>query len=189
MLDALAQRPWTLPRMAREFAEIHSAMHAVRRPELPAQRESLERAIRYAPPLPDATRHAALTTLSALPDGDVVCHGDYHPDNLIDSARGPIVIDWMTATRGNPTADVARTVLLFRVGVLPEGMPAGKRIATGLFRRAFLAAYLRAYRAKWPLSDEEIAVWFPVLAAARLSERIPAEEPALLRLARSGLRM
>jgi aminoglycoside phosphotransferase (APT) family kinase protein len=186
MLDSLARGPWTLLRCARQFAEVHAAMHACRRPELPAQRAALIRAIGHAPSLVEPTRRRALEALSHLPDGDAVCHGDYHPDNIILSARGPIVIDWMTATHGNPAADVARTVLLFRVAVLPAGMRAGKRIMTQLFRRVFLARYLQAYRRLRPVADAEIRAWTPVLAAARLSEGIAAEDAALLRLAETA---
>jgi uncharacterized protein (TIGR02172 family) len=186
MLDDLVRRPWVLFRSARQFAEVHAAMHTCQRPELPSQRDGLARAIEHAPALPGAAREQVLAAMLRLPDGDAICHGDYHPDNLIASPRGPIVIDWMTGTHGNPTADVARTVLLFQIAVLPEGMPATKRIMTQIFRRAFLAAYLRAYRGLRPVSDAEIARWMPALAAARLSERIAAEEAALLRLAQAG---
>ena len=186
MLDELVRRPWTLFRSARQFAEVHAAMHACRRPELPSLRDSLMRAIQYAPALPEATRGRVLAALLRLPDGDAICHGDYHPDNLIASPRGAIVIDWMTGTHGNSAADVARTVLLFQTAVLPEGVSAIKRVMTQIFRRAFLAAYLRAYRRVRPISDADIARWLPILAAARLNERIAAEEAALLRLAEAA---
>lgn len=182
MLDDLVRRPWTLPRSARQFAEVHAAMHACQRPELPSQRASLVLAVEVAPALSEGVREKALSALLRLPDGDAVCHGDYHPDNLIVSPRGAIVLDWLTGTHGNSHADVARTVLLFRIAVLPEGMSATKRIMTQLLRRAFLAAYLRAYRRLQPTSDTEIEAWIPILAAARLNERIPAEETTLLRL-------
>lgn len=191
MLDDLARRPWTLWRSARQFAAVHAAMHACQRPELPSQRDNLIRSIEYAPVLSEATRRQVLAALLRLPDGDAVCHGDYHPDNLIMSSRGPVVLDWMTGTHGSPAADVARTVLLFRIAVLPEGMPATKRIMTELLRRAFLAAYLRAYRTQapinpyrrlLPISDAEIALWMPIVAASRLNERVAAEQTALMRL-------
>ncbi len=187
MLDALARQPWTLFRSARQFAEMHAAMHACRRHELPEQRAGFIRAIEHAPALPEATRRRALAALARLPDGDALCHGDFHPDNLIASPRGPIVIDWTTAARGNPLADVARTVLMFRLAALPPAMPASKRIMVQLLRYIFLRAYLRAYRSLRPLTDAEIEAWIPVLAAARLNERIAPEEKALLRLAESRL--
>jgi len=185
MLDALAHQPWRLFRLARQFAQVHATMHGCVRPELPSQRQSLSRAIVHAPRLDDMVRHRALAVLDQMPEGESVCHGDYHPGNIILSPRGPIVIDWMTAGHGNAGADVARTVLLFRIGVLPEGTPLAQRVMTQLLRRAFLSAYLRAYRALRPLSEAVIEAWLPILAAARLSERIDAEEARLLSLARS----
>jgi hypothetical protein len=77
-----------------------------------------------------------------------------------------IFIDWMTATHGSPAAEVVRRVLLFRVGVLPVGMPAAQCLTPALFRRTFVTAYLRAYRRLHPLSDVEIEAWIPILAAA-----------------------
>ena len=49
--------------------------------------------------------------LAGLPDGDQLCHGDFRPDNLVLTASGPVVLDWMTATRGVPVADVVRTLM------------------------------------------------------------------------------
>ncbi len=187
MLDALARQPWTIFRSARQFAEVHAAMHACRRDELPPQRGGLTRAIERAPALPAAARDKALAALARLPDGDVVCHGDFHPNNLIMSPRGPIVIDWTTASRGNPIADVARTVLMFRMAALPPHMLAGQRLLIQFLRARFRAAYLRAYRSRRACPDAELEAWIPVLAAARLNERIAPEEASLLRLVESRL--
>jgi Ser/Thr protein kinase RdoA (MazF antagonist) len=97
MLDTIARRPWTLRSMARQFAAVHATMHNCARPELPRQRHGLIHAIHHAPGLDEATRQRALTALDRLPDGESVCHGDYHPDNIILSPQGAVVIDWMTA--------------------------------------------------------------------------------------------
>ena len=56
-----------------------------------------------------------LDRLAGLPAGDAICHGDYHPDNVLVTPRGLVVIDWLTASAGNPVADLARTTLLFRI--------------------------------------------------------------------------
>jgi uncharacterized protein (TIGR02172 family) len=185
MLDTLARRPWSWRRLARQFAEVHVAMHNCVRSELPAQRQGFVRAIVYAPRLDDTVRQHVLAALDQMPDGESVCHGDYHPANLILSPRGPIVIDWMTACHGNAVADVARTVLMLRTAVLPEDMPLAQRVMTQLLRQAFLSAYLRAYRALRPLSEDDIEAWLPILAAARLSEGIDAEETRLQSIAKS----
>ena len=45
-----------------------------------------------------------------------VCHGDFHPSNVIVDKDGRLhVIDWSHATQGNGSADAARTFLLFKL--------------------------------------------------------------------------
>jgi hypothetical protein len=42
-------------------------------------------------------------------DGGRLLHVDFHPDNVLLSARGPVVIDWANARSGDPAFDVAMT--------------------------------------------------------------------------------
>lgn len=183
MLEVMSRRPWAVFRLARTFAEIQVRMHNCARPELPSGRESLIRAIRQAPVLADDLRACALRRLDELPDGHAVCHGDLHPDNVVMSRRGPIVIDWMTATQGNPVADVARTTVLVLGGAPPPGMSWLKRALIPALRQAFYSAYLRRYLELRPFPKGQIGEWLPVMAAARLNEGIAAEQEALLRRA------
>ncbi len=39
-------------------------------------------------------------------------HGDFHPNNILYTASGPVVIDWSFASSGDPLLDVARTLAL-----------------------------------------------------------------------------
>ena len=45
--------------------------------------------------------------------GKVVVHGDLHPENVILTPDGPIVIDWRNAEEGTPEFDVAMTAIIF----------------------------------------------------------------------------
>lgn len=108
MLGVLGAKPWKLVQFARLLAELQAAMHSREIAGFPLQRERLESNIQAAEVLPATTREAVLNLLRRLPDGNAVCHGDFHPDNIIMSSRGPIIIDWLTATQGNPLADVAK---------------------------------------------------------------------------------
>jgi aminoglycoside phosphotransferase (APT) family kinase protein len=48
--------------------------------------------------------------LHAIPfDGERLLHLDFHPDNVLLSRRGPVVIDWANARAGEPALDVAMT--------------------------------------------------------------------------------
>ncbi|MBE5876875.1 MAG: aminoglycoside phosphotransferase family protein [Lachnospiraceae bacterium] len=48
-----------------------------------------------------------------LPDGDSICHGDFHPGNVMVKADGTVVvIDFMNVCRGRWEYDVARTYVI-----------------------------------------------------------------------------
>jgi uncharacterized protein (TIGR02172 family) len=183
MLDLLLQQPERLQEMADEFARLHANMHALMRAELPGLvplRATLKEGIGQASRLTDEVKARACRAVDALPDGDAVCHGDFHPGNILMTARGPVIIDWMSVAGGNPTADVARTVLLFRHSALPPGLSptAGERLQA--LRRKFVDTYLEAYARLRPYSSEEMEAWLAPLAAARLRERPPREEEDVL---------
>ena len=179
--------PWTGARYARMFAELHVAVHSCELPDATSQRERLEQDIRKAPGLPADTREGVLNALRQLPDGNVLCHSDLHPGNVMMSSRGLIIIDWMTAARGNPLADVARTSLVLRIGTR-AGVGALERRISNFFGSRFCSAYLRKYLELRPVSRREISAWLTVIAAARLAEPIPEERQRLLALIKTGLR-
>ena len=181
LLDFMASHPAEIVALGKQFAELHAQMHDCRRPELPSQRSGFVEAIEYAPQLPAALKQAVLRRLDRLPDGQAVCHGDYHPGNLVVTRRGLVVIDWMSASHGNPVADVARTTLMFRLARVPEYYSPETQDAVDRARRSFYEAYLSAYLARRPFPVEEIEAWIPVLAAARLCEGIVEEEAELLK--------
>jgi hypothetical protein len=112
MLALLVRRPWLVSQLAQQFADLHVRIHHQVGSDLPPQRAYLAGLIAAAPDVPSEMRQAALKRLSSLPEGTAVCHGDFHPDNVIMAGHGPVVIDWMAAVRGEPAADVARTLLL-----------------------------------------------------------------------------
>jgi Ser/Thr protein kinase RdoA (MazF antagonist) len=185
MLVRLRRRPWQVAGLARTLGRLHATMHSVERPQLPSVAAYLRREIEGTEGTGDLTpavRAAVLARLDGLPAGRAVCHGDFHPDNVILAAGGPVIIDWMTAGHGNPAADVARTVLMIRQGA-PLDAGALEIRLLGLLRRRLLAVYLRSYRALRPCPDGAIEAWIPVIAAARLSEGIETERARLIALA------
>ena len=186
MLAELTAKPWKLVQFARTLAELQTALHSCKVPELPSLRRRLEEKIRAVALLPTKTKEAVLEVLAELPGGSAVCHGDLHPDQIIMSSRGPIIIDWPDASQGNPLADVARTSMLFRLAEVPSFY--ARRWLINSVRALFHSIYLRRYLRLRPGSREEIAAWLLPVAAARLSEDIPEEEPRLLALVEANLK-
>jgi aminoglycoside phosphotransferase (APT) family kinase protein len=184
MLQTLKEQPWRLWQLARQMADLQAAMHGCTVAELPAFKDALGQAIRAAPQLPDDLRSLSLQRLAALPDGGCLCHADFHPDNILMTQRGPVVIDWMTAAIGDPLADVARSVVLVRSG--PTGLRGLQRRLIGIVTGQFEAAYLKRYFELRPDRRLLLAAWLPVIAAARLNERIEGERERLMEMVTEG---
>ncbi len=180
MLRESTTKLWRFPQLALALAELHVAMHACELSELPSYQHRLESEIRDVSLLPANFKEAALQTLGQLPDGNALCHGDFHPDNVLMSSCGPIIIDWFTTTKGNPLADAAMTSLLLRLGDPLPGTHGRWLIRSG--RRLFHSIYLKRYLRLRPASRQQIAAWQLPIAAARLKMNIPAERTQLLKL-------
>jgi len=175
-LQALQARPWRVVAVGRQLAEVHAALHARTVPGLRPLREKLREDITRAE-LPGPLEARAQAALARMPDGDAVCHGDLHPDNVVLTGRGPVVLDWSEAAAGHPLADVARSSLMLRIAGHPQGS-LGPLLLAG--RRLLHAAYLRRYLALTGGRREALAPFLLPVAAARASHRIEDERPALL---------
>jgi aminoglycoside phosphotransferase (APT) family kinase protein len=180
MLADMNRHPLHLLRNARRLAELQAQIHRLTIPRLPPYRHELERTVGLSPHVPEAIRARALAALEALPDAAAVCHGDFHPGNVLLTPNGPIVIDWMTARAGSPWADVARTCLLLTIGGRNAGamLSPALKLGLGLYYRRYLARYCALVGDSGGLLDG----WLPVMAAARLDENIPGEREELIEI-------
>jgi uncharacterized protein (TIGR02172 family) len=181
MLEALTKSPWKYRALARQLAELHAAMHIRRVPELPALSETLAWKISRAEKLPENVRQAALKALEQLPEDDRLCHGDFHPGNILLTSHGPVIIDWIDGSKGRPILDVARSSLLFGAGNIPSSIPGARliRILQGSFYRIYQQRYFQLN----PDNRNEFDHWVPIVAAGRLNEGIYFDEHRLLGLA------
>lgn len=183
--DGLRSAPWRIIRYARRMAELHVQIHHRSfASSFPLQRQRLMNKIHQAEGLPESLRAKVLAALQYLPDGDRLCHGDFHPANILVSGRGELIIDWIDATLGNPLADVARTGVLLLGAAACQIHGAFQKVLV----RMFHSTYLRNYFSLRPGGEEEYARWLPVVAAARLSENIPEIQEWLINQTALGLR-
>lgn len=179
-------RPWNARRYGRDMARLHVTLFAQRVPDLPSQRERLTKYVGVAPHLTDGERQRLLDRLNSLPDGDVLCHGDFHPSNIILTTHGLTIIDWNDAKQGHPAADIARTLLILgEAGALSDllwpQVIGGSQLSGGGMSVILASAlawtlgelthgYRREIEGLMPEIRTLIPRWMPVLAAARLHE-------------------
>jgi len=183
MLTLVGKKPWLVWSIAGQSGRLHAALHnVVAPPGLESHRELLRRHIETSPLVPAAVRDRAFAALETLPDGDRICHNDFHPGNIMQTDGEPVIIDWTNSTRGDPTADFVRTDMMLRLGDPPPGAPFVIRFGAYFARGLMRQSYLRAYRRLRPIDMELAARWLIPVAANRLFENIESERPKLLRL-------
>jgi Ser/Thr protein kinase RdoA (MazF antagonist) len=183
LLARLSRKPWLVLHVAGTLGRAHAAMHSHAAPAtLPDLVDELARRIESAKALPEHHATAALKCLRTLPAGYRLCHGDAHPQNVLGTLEEPVIIDWGDASRGAPTADVARTLLLLRMGELPPDTPASMRALTAVGRGLLAWRYLAVYRRHAVEKPTRLDDWMFVRAAARINEELDAEYPRLLKL-------
>jgi len=138
MLADLGRRPWKLARHARLLGRLHDRLHEI-----------------AAPP-----------SLREVSSGGRLLHLDLHPGNVILAARGPVVIDWTNAGRGDPATDVALSWVILAT-------------AAGWRGRLFAARFMHAF------DRDGVVPALPGAAALRLADPNvrEAERDAICRLA------
>ena len=180
LLKILGEKPWRVNKYARMMAGLHYDLHKIEATEdFGRQKERLKRGIIEAPMLSVDEKSIILSYLEELPEGSYLCHGDFHPDNvLIDEQIW--VIDWMTGAMGDPDGDAARSIVMFSMGAMPPGASAFTRMMIGFIRKRLTKSYVQEYLTLSGHTYGEIDRWILPVAAARLVEGLPVPEKELL---------
>lgn len=182
MLLAIMQTPARIDQYAEDLVKLHLEMHR-NQLEIDAGlrvKDKLAADIERADDLSDAIKSRVIERLTVLPDGKSLCHFDFHPDNVILTADGPVIIDWVTVCIGDPCADVARTYLLIRYAKPKHADPDVQNELRSA-QEYFAETYLKFYLEGAGIRREAVEQWLLPLAAARLSEDIHNDERAAIR--------
>ncbi len=170
LLDALKARPWTARRSIGRLAEVHARLHALPADGFPSTDDLLDRRLRLtrhvAAALDDGALGRGLVRIEALADrlrdaAPSVCHGDFHPLNVLVDGDRLSVIDWTDAGLGDRHGDVARTLLLFELAAIAGGNQV-ERAALRVLGPLLGRRYRRGYERHAPLDPRRLALWTPV---------------------------
>jgi hypothetical protein len=183
LFTIIGQKPWLVFRSGRITGEIHARINAARAPaSLPAVRDVVNRGLaRLALSEPMLAERIG-RILTHLPDGDALCHGDFHPGQLMSSGDRYAAFDWSGAKRGDPLFDYARTRVLLSIGEPPPGTQLSLKLLAKVGRRVLLSSYARSYERHSAEQVDEARVrhWEIVNLAMRVLDEVPGERPRLL---------
>ncbi len=168
LVDCIQESPEKLTEYINTKADLHIEIHS-KKPRLPFSfKDILRTKIVNNHKLNEEQKDKFLNKLKELPEGDTLCHGDFHGYNILVNKRGLWVIDWIDASYGSPLGDVCRTYLIYQ-----------------LHAEELAELYLNTYCHKTGIERAKILEWLPVMAAARISDNIPNEEEKLMELINS----
>ncbi|QNG59625.1 aminoglycoside phosphotransferase family protein [Bacillus sp. PAMC26568] len=183
LTSTMMKGPLSMLQSLKLMARLQADFHTKSGVSLKSQRHGLKRNIDEVN-LRRTEKDMILKVLAKLPEGDLLCHGDFHPDNILCTTRGPIIIDWADASAGHPIADLARTLLLLKYGGMKK-----RRGSLEVIRNWISMVYACEYRKHHSFSLQELKNWELPVAAARLTESIPHyEKVRLLSIIRSHLK-
>lgn len=178
LLRGMLARPFRSRNLLRRFTAYHARIHRCSGAGLiHAQHIIVHVRILHAD-VDEALRTLALDRLNAIPNGDRLCHGDFHPRNAILTDQGIAAIDWSNGSWGDPAGDVARTEFLFRYG--GYGPLLRRFRALRLFRNMAADLYLHLYREATGMTEEAIEAWRLPMAVAALHPESRIDRPALI---------
>lgn len=176
MMESMTSKPLKIHKYAKKLAELHFSMHKDIDVNILSFKERLIDNIKITDLLGSNCKEKLITYTNNLPDGNNLCHGDFHPDNILMVDDKYYIIDWMTATKGDSLGDVARTIIMFKYAVVPDTMSKLQKITINMFRNKLLKQYVKDYVKISGVSIEVIEKWKLPVAAARLVEWVPEQE-------------
>lgn len=170
MLAAITKAPWRAGRLVDLLAATAHRLHGLPTDGWPGpsqptatvdQRLGLPRRAVESLGLPELSAALARAeTVAPLAVGSerVVCHGDFHPLNVMVDGDAATVLDWTDATLGPREADVSRTLLLFHVASIAAN-GAAERAALRVVGPWLERRYRRAYLAHAELDPVLLQRW------------------------------
>jgi serine/threonine protein kinase len=176
MMEQIRKAPYRIKAKGRELGELHLEVAGLKAdPVLWDAKRKAEYCITESRLISQPAKDALLDILRPLPGGADVCHGDFHPGNILNSGGRNYLIDWSASSRGDFTSDVAHTYLLLRVVPrLPDVAPLVHRIQKFL-GNILSGTYLAAINAGRRLDMGTFSKWVLVKAAERTYHGLPSE--------------
>lgn len=157
------ENPDKLDEYMNQMVDLQLMIHSKNCPLLNKLKDKMARQISEIEELNPVNRYDLLTRLDGMPKHTKLCHGDFQPNNIIVKPDGTMyVLDWVHATQGNASADVARTYLLFC-----------------LEDKNRAETYMDLFCQKTGTDKRYVQQWLPLVAASQLTKKRPEEAELL----------
>ena len=179
LLKIMVNSLWKINHYAKELAHHHLYIQKPVTDNMGTVKEKLNEDLNGVDALSDEHKDIVREYLKQLPEGNDLCHFDFHPGNIMISEDKAVFLDWMTACKGDVCADVARTSIMLKHGEVAHA-PWIMRKIISMFQQHIYKIYIKEYLRISEKSMEDIKRWELPVAAARLHEWISEHEKQVL---------
>lgn len=163
-IDYILESQGNLKEHIEKMVKLQIEIHSKNANTLPfSLKDKLKNKIQGNKNLAQPLKERLFEILRQLPDGNELCHGDFHGYNILVQEDKYWVIDWIDSSYGCADGDVCRVYLIY-----------------SYFAPEIAELYLIAYCNETGKERERILQWLPVIAAARLCENVPKEREWLM---------
>lgn len=180
LTELISSKPWRIFSEAKRFAETHRKFQKDVLYDIPRYKVKLMKSIEVSNLLELNLKDSLFKCIEILPEDEMLCHCDFHPDNILISDGKVVVIDWMTGAKGDPIADIARTSVILKFAIIQEEKSHIEKSIINSLRKKFYFEYIKHYMKISNVKTEEIEQWELPIAAARLTESISNREKTIL---------
>ena len=155
-------RTGDLQQCAIYMAELHKSILDIKVESVNNYKDCLRYFISGIPDISE--REGVLRILDRLPEGNTLCHGDFHPGNILLNQGTTCIIDFMNICHGHYLYDVARTVYLVQYTPVYEEGEMREQLLR--FKKSLADLYL----IQMQVTREMIRDYLTVIKAARRIE-------------------
>ena len=135
-----------------DFISLSSQVHKIKDLDLPRLNSHLVKEIPTVD-VDEESKKLAIRYISEIPDGNTLCHLDFHFLNVMYSKDQYYIIDWVCAQLGNPIYDCARSYVIMYE-----------------FADMFAQKYLDLVSKQYKFDEREMKKAIYVMAVYRLKE-------------------
>ncbi len=164
LATVMQQNPSDMEKYIDKMVDLQLTIQSKRSPLLNKLKDKLKAQISSLTEIDDVVKYDLLTRLDGMPKHNKVCHGDFEPRNIVVSGDKYYTLDWIHASQGNASADVARTYLLL-----------------SLYNTDMANAYMDIFCKKTSTKKQYVQQWLPIVAAAQLTKGKAEERDLLLK--------
>ncbi len=153
--ELMEKNPEKMDEYLELFVNIQLEIQSKKVPLLNKIKDKFNRKLSETTLIDEGTKYELLQRLDGMKNQARLCHGDFNPSNIVITESGEhYIIDWAHVTRGNASADCARTFLIFSLQGKDE----------------LAEKYINLFSEKSGIQKSEIQSWISIVAATQLTK-------------------